>query len=58
MPAYDADRYSRQTRFPPLGSGGQERLTAIDRAPPRARRVADPSAVAGASIARDVVRRI
>jgi len=28
MPAYDAERYSRQTRFPPLGPGGQERLAA------------------------------
>jgi adenylyltransferase/sulfurtransferase len=28
MPAYDADRYSRQTRFAPLGPAGQERLAA------------------------------
>jgi molybdopterin/thiamine biosynthesis adenylyltransferase len=26
MPPHDADRYSRQTRFAPLGAGGQERL--------------------------------
>lgn len=26
MPAFDPDRYSRQTRFAPLGPGGQERL--------------------------------
>ena len=26
MPAFDADRYSRQTRFAPIGTAGQERL--------------------------------
>jgi HME family heavy-metal exporter len=29
MPAYDADRYSRQTRFAPLGPAGQERLAPV-----------------------------
>lgn len=28
MTAFDADRYSRQLRFPPIGVGGQERLAA------------------------------
>ena len=28
MPAYDTDRYSRQTRFAPLGPDGQQRLSA------------------------------